>query len=240
MNEKKRLSAESKRHVEVKQLVSALQRIHVGQSEPSCSSQQEQTYVSDSRDDARSRHSLIGSGLENNRRLNNAIREALGHDFPQLHENSTQGNHLYRSYQRRFEDLEAKFQEHSERVDNIVRSADFSRAAPLVQETITIQCRSGGRSGGRFRCLNTDASGTTFTVSTGKFTNHTGELLADAVLNIPYRTITLSPGESRIVDISIDLSKCRQIDEGQLHTWIEMSSPARAALRVWIDIEVYD
>lgn len=146
----------------------------------------------------------------------------------------------------------AELRQHVERLERVgaeraetVRSAFESGAAvpaksTQYQETLYLQCVRGGRAAGRFRCLNRRAQRTAITTTLRPFTIDARPVAMAPSLTIRPGGFVLEAGAAAIVAVELDFASCPDLVASPLQTSIDLLMDDAVALKIWIEVEVYD
>jgi len=112
-------------------------------------------------------------------------------------------------------------------------------AAPY-QETLYLQCARGGRTAGRFRCMNRRNRRTSVTSALRPFRMNGLPQAAAPMLTIRPGSFALDAGASEIIAVEVDLGPCPDLVDSNLQTSIDLHMNDAVALKIWIEIHVYE
>jgi hypothetical protein len=116
----------------------------------------------------------------------------------------------------------------------------FSTGASFSQETLYLQCRRLGKSGGRFRCESLRERRTEVQALSGRFKTGAMVLPDQPQLVLRPDNFVLEAGESKVIDVEIDLSACANLAIGTLQASVDLLMNDAVAIKLWIEVEVYD
>lgn len=149
----------------------------------------------------------------------------------------------YRGLREELDRVEATARRHATFVERAIAQTAPGRSssgASFYQETLYLRCRRLGRSGGRFRCENFRGRRTEVRVFSRSFTAGAADLLAQPGMVLRPDDFVLGAGESRVVAVEIDLSACTDLAIGTLQTSIDLLMDDAVALKLWLEVDVYD
>jgi hypothetical protein len=168
------------------------------------------------------------------------LRPPLGKSEPAR---SSQANR-YASLQGRFGELETELRRHAENVDRLLDRSDPASAEPsgvtFHQQTLYLQCPSGGRSAGRFRCINRRVERMSVTSLVRPFTRNLEPLAAAPTLSLRPDSFVLSAGASEVITVEVDFGSCPELASGVLQTSIEVRKNDAMFVKIWIEVELYE
>jgi hypothetical protein len=146
----------------------------------------------------------------------------------------------YGALRGRLEGMEREARENSEAVDRLL-GFDSARKStrPAYQETLHLQCPQGGRSGGRFRCVNRRGQRTSVSAVPRPFSTTSKPLQTEPMLTLRPDNFCLEAGQSQLVWVEVDLAPCSGLASGTLGTSIDLLMNDAVGLKVWIEIDVY-
>ena len=108
------------------------------------------------------------------------------------------------------------------------------------QETLYLQCRRGGRTAGQFRCVNRRERKVSVSLATRPFI-YNGEISAPTpLLTVQPVGFPLDPGEVTVIRVDVDLHRCVDFAAGTLKTSIDLRMDDAIALKLWIEIALYE
>jgi hypothetical protein len=170
------------------------------------------------------------------------LSRAAGHYRPR--EPEPRGAALYEALEERIRQTEAATLAHHAAVDRLVRRAEgggVNAARPaLVQETVYLQCARGGRTAGRFRCINRADAAVRARVRPGAITAPGGGRVKGAAITVSPRACALGPGEPGIITVALDLRRCATVASARLESCINVELDGACALKVWVVVDLYD
>jgi hypothetical protein len=146
----------------------------------------------------------------------------------------------YSTLRAQFDRLERDVRQHAVSVDRLLNRASPAPVAAAYQETLYLQCPRGGRTAGRFRCVNRRDRRTSVTSSLRPFTMYRMPQAAAPVLTIRPGSFALDSGASQIVSVELDLAACPDLVDGDLQTSIDLHMNEEIALKIWVEIHVYE
>jgi hypothetical protein len=150
---------------------------------------------------------------------------------------------LYEALEESIRQTEAATLAHHAAIDRLLRRADggASAARPaLVQETVYLQCARGGRTAGRFRCINRADAAVRARVRPGAITTPGIGRVKGAAITVSPRACALGPSEHAIINVTLDLQRCAAVAGGPLESCIEVELDGACALKVWVAVDLYD
>jgi hypothetical protein len=146
----------------------------------------------------------------------------------------------YDDVRRHFLDLQTQLRRQKLAIESLVgKTFDASApiSAPVFQQTLHMRCPRGGRSGGRFRCLNRAEKPTAVTVVTQPLLGEVTGRLDGATLTVTPASCRLDPEESRTFVVDVDFSACAQGADRQAGASLEIAMDGALAMTVWIAVE---
>jgi hypothetical protein len=146
----------------------------------------------------------------------------------------------YSALRGRFDRFERDVRQHAETVDRLLNRASPMPGAAAYQETLYLQCPRGGRTRGRFRCVNRRDRRTSVTSSLRPFTMNGMPQAAAPMLTIHPGSFALDSGASEIISVEIDLAARPDLVDGDLQTSIDLHMNDAIALKIWVEIHVYE
>jgi hypothetical protein len=146
----------------------------------------------------------------------------------------------YRELRGRFDRLERDVRQHAATVDRLLDRASPAPGAAAYQETLYLQCPRGGRTAGRFRCVNRRDRRTSVISSLRPFTMNGMPEAAVPMLTIRPGSFALDAGASQIISVEVDLAACPDLVDGDLQTSIDLHMNDAIALKIWVQIHVYE
>lgn len=127
------------------------------------------------------------------------------------------------------------------RAEARARSEAAARPPPgLRQETLYLNCRRGGRTGGRFRCENTMGREVEMRIVARPFSIGRGPLASRPKLVVSPAKLELPAGGSVVVAVQADLAPCPEISGHGLQTSLDLILDEALAMKLWIEIDVYE
>ena len=152
---------------------------------------------------------------------------------------------IYEALRERLRETEAATLERHGAIDRMLDRAgsggtDARGGAALVQETVYLQCARGGRTAGRFRCLNRADAEVRAQIRPGATTVPGGGRIEGAAIAVSPSECTLGPGAPAIITVAIDLQDCAAVAGDRIASWVEVELDGACALKVWLEIDVYD
>ena len=147
---------------------------------------------------------------------------------------------LYSALRGQFDRLERDVRQHAATVDRLLNRASPTPGAAAYQETLYLQCSRGGRTAGRFRCVNRRDRRTSVTSSLRPFTMNGLPKAASPMLTIRPGSFALDAGASEIISVEVDLAACPDLVDGDLQTSIDLHMNDAIALKIWVEIHVYE
>lgn len=144
----------------------------------------------------------------------------------------------YAGLRQHVEDLERRTRERAAAVDRGLGREPGSPAP--YQETLYLQSVRGGRTAGRFRCLNRRAQPTSVTAVLRPFTSAGRPATAAPSLTVRPGSFTLEPEAAAIVTVEVDLSTCSTLEAGPLQTSLDLLMDGAASVKVWIELDIYE
>jgi hypothetical protein len=146
----------------------------------------------------------------------------------------------YSELRGRFDRIERDVRQHAMTVDRLLNRASPTPGAAAYQETLYLQCPRGGRSAGRFRCVNRRERRTSVTSSLRPFTMNGVPQAAAPMLTIRPGSFALDSGASEIISVEVDLAACPDLVDGDLQTSLDLHMNGAITLKIWIEIHVYE
>ena len=153
---------------------------------------------------------------------------------------------FYEALQERIRTAEAAALEQHTAIDRMLDragngGADVSARTALVQETVWLQCARGGRTAGRFRCINRADGAVRAQIRPGATTVPGGGRIEGAAITVSPQECTLGPGAAAIITVAIDLQGCPTVAGDRIESCVDVELEGGAsALRAWIAVDLYD
>jgi len=150
---------------------------------------------------------------------------------------------VYGALQERVGQLETELRCHVETVDRLLESkrpASEHAAHTFHQQTLYLQCPSGGRTAGRFRCVNRRGDRSSVTSMLRPFTISLELLAAAPTLSVRPGSFILNAEASEIITVEIDFSPCPELASGVVQTSIDLRMNDSMALKIWIEVELHE
>jgi hypothetical protein len=149
----------------------------------------------------------------------------------------------YDEVRRYFLDFQTQLRRQKLAIESLVGKtfdASAPTAAPVFQQTLHLRCARGGRSAGRFRCVNRTERRTTVTVASEPLLGDVTGPLHGATLAATPASCALEPQESRTFVVDVDFSACSQGADRQAGAALEIAMDGEVAMKVWIAVELDD
>jgi hypothetical protein len=150
----------------------------------------------------------------------------------------------YSALRDRFDRLERNVRQHAVTVDRLLNPDSpppgMPASAAPYQETLYLQCARGGRTAGRFRCMNRRNRRTSVTSALRPFRMNGLPQAAAPMLTIRPGSFALDAGASEIIAVEVDLGPCPDLVDSNLQTSIDLHMNDAVALKIWIEIHVYE
>jgi hypothetical protein len=152
---------------------------------------------------------------------------------------------LYEALQARIRQAEAATLERHTAIDRMLDRAgnggsDAAGRTALVQETVYLQCARGGRTAGRFRCVNRADAAVRARVRPGAATVPGGGRIEAAAITVSPHECTLGPGAAAIITVAIDLQRCAAVAGDRIDSCVDVELDGACALKVWMAVDLYD
>jgi hypothetical protein len=139
--------------------------------------------------------------------------------------------------------LERQAQRHSELIDRLLRrgepAPDVTDPVPY-QETLYLQCQRGGRTAGRFRCVNRRGHKVAVSLATRSFSRNGTVSRSAPVLSVQPSSFALHPAATAVIVADVDLRSCPDLTAGKLQTSIDLRMDDAIALKLWIEMDIYE
>ena len=132
--------------------------------------------------------------------------------------------------------MEREARRHAEFVDRLTQTPAPAKTAPY-QQTLYLQGPCGGRTGGRFRCLNRREAEVEVGARLRPFSLGGAPVATAPALTLKPAGFLLKPGEARLVEVAADLADCA--DPGRYESSVDILMNEAVALKLWIEIDVY-
>jgi hypothetical protein len=149
----------------------------------------------------------------------------------------------YSALRNRLDRLEQDARQHAAVVDRFLNhdpsTVGQRDGAVPSQETLYLQCQRAGRTAGRFRCVNRRSHRASVTLSPRPFTINGVPQTAAPIMGIRPDSFALAPGASAMLTVEVDLGSCPDLLDN-LQTSIDLHMNNAIALKIWIEIDVYD
>jgi hypothetical protein len=145
---------------------------------------------------------------------------------------------------REIRELEAKLREQSTAVDHLLgqRSGEPGSKAVLraFQQALFLQCPQGGRTAGRFRCVNRTGKPAYVDIRPRSCRGAEASLEDQAIVEFAPTNRRLEPQEAGLFCASVDLSRCQHVRGETLEIDADVYLSGELALKLFISVEVYD
>jgi hypothetical protein len=149
----------------------------------------------------------------------------------------------YDEVRRYFLDFQTQLRRQKLAIESLVGKtfdASAGTAAPIFQQTLHLRCPRGGRSAGRFRCVNRTERRTTVAIASEPLLGDVTGSLNAATLAVTPSTCALEPEESRTFVVDVDFSACSQGPDRHAGGALEIVMDGEVAMKVWIAVEFDD
>jgi hypothetical protein len=150
----------------------------------------------------------------------------------------------YARLREHFGEIERAARQHKESIN---REAERQRPAgataartAFYQQTVYLQCEAGGRTAGRFRCINSSTERARVTSSLRSCTLNGDPLDAVPAITLCPGAFSLEPGAATIVAVEVDCTVCKALREGTIQTSVDLHMDDCLALKVWIEITLHE
>ena len=152
---------------------------------------------------------------------------------------------FYEALQERIRTAEAAALQQHTAIDRMLDpagngDADARGRTALVQETVWLQCARGGRTAGRFRCINRVGAAVRAQIRPGATTVPGGGRIEGAAITVSPQECTLGPGAAAIITVAIDLRDCPAVAGDRIEGCVDVELEGASALRAWIAVDLYD
>jgi hypothetical protein len=149
----------------------------------------------------------------------------------------------YDEVRRYFLDFQTQLRRQKLAIEGLVgRTFDASapNAVPVFQQSLHLRCPRGGRTAGRFRCVNRTARRTTVTVTSERLLGDVTGRLDGATIAATPSTCALDPHESQTFVVDVDFSTCSLGSDREAGASLEIAMDGEIAMKVWIAVELDD
>lgn len=155
------------------------------------------------------------------------------------------GAALYEALRQRIREAEAATLERHTAIDRMLDRAgnggtDAAAPTALVQETVYLQCARGGRTAGRFRCINRADAEVRARIRPGAATVPGGGPIEGVAITVSPHECTLGPGAPAIITVAIDLQRSAAVAGDRIESCVDVELDGACALKVWMAIDLYD
>ena len=153
------------------------------------------------------------------------------------------GAHCEKTH-RTFSELETKLREQSEAVDRLLgsrNSREVRGKAVLhaLQQTLFLQCPQGGKTAGRFRCVNKTGKSAVVDIRARRCSGPDGILQDEATIDFEPNGRRLEPEETGLFRAVIDMSNCRNPVAQPLEIGADVYVGGELTLKLFVNVEVY-
>jgi len=149
----------------------------------------------------------------------------------------------YSALRNRLEQFEQDARQHAAAVDRFLNRASSTAGqrdgTVPSQETLYLQCQRAGRTAGRFRCVNRRRHRASVTLSPRPFTINGVPQTAAPIIGVRPDSFALAPGAWAVLTVEVDLGSCPDLLDN-LQTSIDLHMNNAIALKIWIEIDIYD
>jgi len=143
-----------------------------------------------------------------------------------------------------FFELESKLRDQSEAVDRLLgsrNSREMRGKAFLhaLQQTLFLQCAQGGKTAGRFRCVNKTGKPAVVDIRARRCSGPDGVLPDEATIDFEPNGRRLEPGETGLFRAVIDMSDCRNPVAQPFEIGADVYVGGDLTLKLFVSVEVY-
>jgi hypothetical protein len=149
----------------------------------------------------------------------------------------------YDAMRDRLQRLEQALQHHAAAVEHMLNRASTGQSAirgAAYQETLYLQCPQAGRTAGRFRCVNRRGRPASVTTSVRQFSSRGASGTAAPTVTVRPSSFLINADCSEIISVEVDLAACPELVNEDLRGSIDLNMNDEIALKIWIEMHVYE